>query len=286
MTMNFAYVKDKFLPKDQACVSIEERGFKFGDGVFETIRIYDSIPYQWDLHLARLKEGIDALNIPAKLSPLYGLCQELIARNEVKEGLLRISISRGIGSNGFLPTNSSAEATTLVIETLPLPAPQKEPVDLWISSFQKVSAKALPVHVKLMQGVNSILARMEAVEHGCFDALMLGDRAQICECSSSNIFWYRDNTLFTPSHMAGIMAGTTREAIIRLFPKVKEGLFLLKELYQADEVFITNTSYQIVPVKSLASMKLNWDNFTISRQIQKLLDQDIASYAAAKKQVA
>lgn len=284
--MTFAYVKNTFLPKDQACISIEERGFKFGDGVFETIRVYNSIPYQWNLHLARVKEGIDTLKIAADLSKLYALSLELLHKNNVSEGLLRISISRGIGSRGYMPTEDSLESSTLVIETLPLPPKQIDPVDLWISSFQKISAKALPVNIKLMQGVNSILARMEAAENNCFESLMLGDRAQICECSSSNIFWYRDNTLFTPSRMSGIMAGTTREAVIRLFPKVKEGLFLLKELHQAEEVFITNAAWQIVPVKSLSPMKLIWDNFTISKQIQTLLDQDLISYAAAKTKLA
>jgi branched-subunit amino acid aminotransferase/4-amino-4-deoxychorismate lyase len=245
---------------------------------------YNSIPYQWDLHLARLKEAIDTLKIPTDLSGIYHLCTELIKKNEVNEGILRLSISRGIGSNGYLPTTTSEQDSTIVIETLPLPPAITAPVDLWISNLQKVSARALPVHVKLMQGVNSIMARMEAAEHNCFDALMLGDRAQICECSSGNIFWYRDNTLFTPSHMSGIMAGTTREAVIRLFPKVKEGLFLLKELHQAEEVFITNTTYQVIPVKSLSPLKLTWDNFSISRQIQERLQQDIKNYAAAKKQ--
>src|SRR4051812_49078958 len=120
--MIFAYVKNKFFPKDQACISIEERGFKFGDGVFETIRISDSIPYQWDLHLARLKEGIDALKIPADLANLYALSLELIRKNNVKEGLLRISVSRGIGSNGYLPTTDNAGSTTLVIETQDFPS--------------------------------------------------------------------------------------------------------------------------------------------------------------------
>jgi len=283
MTTNFAYVKNDFYPKDQACISIEERGFKFGDGVFETIRVYSSIPYQWDLHLARLKEGIDALKINADLSGLHALCRQLIQKNAVENGLLRLSLSRGIGSDGYLPVGTAAYESTLVIETLPLPNAPQEPVDLWISGYQKISAKALPVQVKLMQGMNSILARMEAAEHNCFDALMLGDRAQICECSSSNIFWYRDNTLFTPSHMSGIMAGTTREAIIRLFPKVKEGLFLLKELHLADEVFLTNAAYQIIPVRSLSPMKLTWDSFAISSKVQKLLEQDIHTYAAKKK---
>ena len=281
--MTFAYVKNEFVPKEKALISIEERGFKFGDGVFETIRVYDSIPYQWDLHLARLKEGIDTLKIAAHLTKIYALCCELIQKNNVTEGLLRISLSRGIGSRGYMPTVDSPDSSTLVIETLPLPPRQIDPVDLWISNFQKISAKALPVNVKMMQGMNSILSRMEAAEHKCFESLMLGDRAQICECSSSNIFWYHDNTLFTPSRMAGIHAGTTREAVIRVFPKVKEGLFLLKELHAAEEVFIVNAPWQVIPVKALYPMKLTWDKFTISSQIQKLLEEDVIAYTAAIK---
>lgn len=283
--MVFAYVKNSFVLKEKAVVSIEERGFRFGDGVFETIRIYDTIPYQWELHFTRLFEGLQALKIDAKLEDLYSLCCELIQKNNVSEGFLRISISRGIGGVGYLPRNNTENTATLVIETLPLGNIPSDPVDIWISNIQKISSRSLPVHVKLMQSASMILTRIEAQEHNCFESLLLGDRAQVCEGSSSNIFWYRDKTLFTPSLRSGILAGTMRDAVIRLSPfKVKEGLFLLKDLFLAEEVFLTNVSWQVLPVRALYPMKQTWNNFDVSMLLKGLVARDISTYAAERKQ--
>lgn len=284
--MIFAYVKNAFVPKEHAVISIEERGFRFGDGVFETIRIYDSIPYQWELHITRLFEGLQALKIGQGLKDLSTICKELIQKNNVIEGFLRISVSRGIGSTGYLPSKQAMEGgPTLVVETLPLGYLPTEPIDLWISSLQKISARSMPVHTKLMQAGNLCLARMEAAEHNCFESLMLGDRAQLCEGSSSNIFWYRDKTLFTPSLRSGIVAGTMRDAVIRISPfKVKEGLFLLKDLLQAEEVFLTNVAWQVLPVKALCPEKKTWHSFELAPLFKGLIKQDMISYAAARKQ--
>lgn len=285
--MVFAYVKSAFVPKEHAVVSIDERGFRFGDGVFETIRIYDYIPYQWELHFTRLFEGLQALKIEAELENLYSICQELIQRNNASEGFLRISVSRGIGGTGYLPLARSGESkATLVVETIPLQPIQQDPVDVWVSNTQKISARSLPVHVKLMQAANMIISRMEAVENNCFESLLLGDRAQLCEGSSSNIFWYRDKTLFTPSLRSGILAGSMRDAVIRLSPfKVKEGLFLLKDILLAEEVFLTNVSWQILPVKALHPVEKTWDSFDISMLFKGLVAKDISAYAAKRKQV-
>ncbi len=277
--MVFAYVKNAFVPKEQAVVSIEERGFRFGDGVFETIRIIDAVPYQWELHFTRLFEGLQALKIEVGLKKLLPVCQELITRNHIREGFLRISVSRGIGGVGYMPLEGGTVAT-LVVETLPLGPPPQEPVDLWVSNSQKISARSIPVHVKLMQAASMVLARMEAAENHCFESLLLGDRAQICEGSSSNIFWYRNKTLFTPSLRSGILAGTMRDVVIRLSPfKVKEGLFLLKDLLLAEEVFLTNVSWQIVPVKGLYPMEKTWESFDISALFKGLIAKDMGAYA-------
>ena len=278
--MRYAYIKDKFVDKDQPIISVEERGFRFGDGVFETIRIHDGILYQWELHLERLESGLEALKIPFDTEPLHALSAELIYMNNIPDGILRLSISRGIGSKGYLPTASITP--TLVIETIEILGLPRGAVSCWTSQVEKISPRALPVNNKLMQGMNSILARMEAQEHECFDALQCNAAGEIVETSSGNIFWVKDNILHTPSLSCGAVAGTTRAAIIRLSPlKVKEGRFPLAELEKAEAVFITNVSWGAQPVGSLQPQGWQWNSLEAVRPYRTLLQDDIEAYVNA-----
>ena len=280
--MKYAFVKDKFVPAYSASISIQERGFRFGDGVFETIRISSGVAYQWELHCERLISGLLALKIEADISELEKLCTKLIRKNKIKNGILRISISRGIGSNGYFPT---AKNSTIIIETSELPAVKKPAVNLWLSSYEKISLGALPVNTKLMQGVSSTLARLEADQNNCHEALLLNRDKHISECSSSNIFWFRDDYLFTPELSCGLVAGTTRSAILRISPfEIKEGKFSLEDILSADEIFLCNVAWQIISVQKILPVGSTNYKETKSRTglIRKLLTQDIKNYAASK----
>jgi branched-subunit amino acid aminotransferase/4-amino-4-deoxychorismate lyase len=275
----FVYVKDNFFTEDEATISIKERGFRFGDGVFETIRVEKGISYQLESHLKRLNDGLKTLKIELD-KDIEALSKELIEKNTLTSGILRISVSRGIGSKGYLPRTSEA---TMIIETSELSPCPSAPVDLWFSSWQKPSIQSLPVNSKLMQGVNSTLARMEAEENNCFEAIQLNNEKYISECSSSNIFWIKDEVLYTPELECGLVAGTTRDAIIRLSPyKVKQGQYEIDELSHADEVFICNVAWQVLPVKRLKPLGFIWDKFDKTEELQQILTKDIEDYVAAR----
>lgn len=270
----FAYVKDGFVPENDARISIAERGFRFGDGVFETIRVQNKAFYQLDSHISRLRRGLEALKMDADTTALPEICRELLQRNKVKEGILRLSVSRGVGSTGYLPRVSGG--VTLVVETLPLPAFPQKPVDVWIGSAHRVSNASLG-GAKTMQGLNSTLARMEAVEQGCFEALMLTDDETIGEGSSANIFWYRDGMLYTPDVRAGIVSGTIRGAVLRLSPyPVQTGVFTLQELLLAEEVFFTNVAWLVLPVREIKPLGKRVMAHGVSAQLRQLLIEDIA----------
>lgn len=276
-SMLFAYVKGRFVPAEEASLSIQERGFRFGDGIFETIRMAHGIPYQWEQHLARINQGLTALRISFDTQRLKDILQELIKKNNLKEGFIRLSISRGIGSQGYLPTATEA---TLVMETSSLSPPPAISVALWQSRYRKPAPEALPVACKLMQGVNSTLARMEAADHGCFEALQLGQGGQICEGSSSNIFWIKNGGLYTPSLESGILNGTIRQAVLRLSPyPIEEGIFPLEILQEAEEVFLTNVSWLVLPVSGLQPLGWEWPNHTHSLTLKALLEEELAHHA-------
>jgi branched-subunit amino acid aminotransferase/4-amino-4-deoxychorismate lyase len=191
--------------------------------------------------------------------------------------LVRIQITRGASGAGYLPGDGEP---TLVIETLPrMPAPQ-EPVTLWLSQYRRIPAASLPIYSKLCQGMNSTLARMEAQEHGCFDALQLNQEGMICETSSANIFWLRDDILYTPALACGVLEGAMRAAIMELasFP-VQETTATLDAMQEAQAVCITNAVWQALAVVALEPASYAWDSAALAQRLNALLNEDICAYS-------
>lgn len=275
--MKYCYLNGRFVQRENAKISIQDRGFRFGDGVFETIAVYNGLPYQWELHMERLQAGLHALEIPADLRPLRQASLRLISKNDLNHATLRIAISRGIGSEGYLPAGP-ASATTIVIEATARHLPAPDPARLWLSSYEKISPRALPVAYKLAQGVNATLARLEAAKHGCLDGLQLNSAGEICEVSSGNIFWKQNNILYTPALSCGILTGTTRAAIIRLSPmEVREGHFTRHDLAKADAVVVTNTHWQAMPVTEIQPIAMQFSaSVELAELLRDALTHDIA----------
>jgi len=273
------FLNNRIIEADAALVSVDERGFRFGDGVFETIPVHDGIPYLFEYHHQRLEEGLKALRIASDTAALPVHALQLIQENRIGEGMLRMYISRGIGSRGYLPA-SATQPATLIMQTLPFPLKPREPVSLWLSGYEKISPRALPVHCKLAQGVNATLARMEAQDHDCYEALQCDAEGFLSEASSANLFWLRNGTLFTPSLACGALAGVTRRRLLELAPcSVQEGRFTLDDLRQAEAVFITNTASGILPVDCLLPQGFIWDSAHHAAPFIALRNRDIADYA-------
>lgn len=272
------FCNGKFYPADQPVLSVKDRGFRFGDGVFETIRVYEGVPYQWDLHIHRLIDGLEQLHINADLSNLVDASKELLVKNNKRNCFLRIAVSRGCGSAGYMPTYETDP--TVVIETMDIPSEKNESADLWVSKLRHIPAECIPAGIKTMQGLNYSLAQMYAEEHGCTEALMLGIQGQLSECSSSNLFWLKHDTLYTPSLACDIVRGTMRDAVIRLSPyKVVEDVFHIKELEDAESVFITSVKWLAFPVRSIQPIGKALTNFNAAMQFRELILDDIKTHA-------
>jgi branched-subunit amino acid aminotransferase/4-amino-4-deoxychorismate lyase len=273
MTQRIFYHNGEYVNAENVSISPDDRGFRFGDGVFETIPVYRAKPYQVDWHLKRLEAGLSALQIGDP-----GLTREdvmeIIRRNTVIEGFVRIMISRGEGSHGYLPdyditSNVLMEAFQ---RTEPLP---DEPANLFLSSYKKPSLDMLPVNVKLAQGLNSTLARMEAQDKNCFEALQLNVEGHICEASSANIFWVVGNKIYTPPLSTGCLNGSTRAALMRIV-SIYQAKIPLASLQEVDEVFLTNCNWQVLPVTELRPMGWKWKSGSTTAHLHDLLKRDIA----------
>ena len=268
----------------RAAVPVADRGFRFGDGVFETIRIQNHVPYQWELHQRRLFDGLRALQISPPLDDFSEPLKKLLKKNNFKHGFARIAISRGVGSRGYAPHPPIMPATW-VIELLPALENPEKPYRLWLSSVAKIPLQCLPGNQKLSQGVNAILALLEARKHDCEEALQLTTDGFISEAASANLFWIMGELLYTPPLDTGCLNGTTREAILRLSPYPitlqKAGVSALKN---AEAVFLTNTRLGIHPVAALEPLGLTFKtNHRIIQLLIRKLKDDRTAYVTRHK---
>lgn len=277
----YCFLNNRILPIEKAHISVQDRGFRFGDGVFETIAVYHGMPYQWELHMQRLRNGLQALVIPFDCATLHQPALRLVSKNGLSDATLRIAISRGVGSQGYLP--AGAAQSTVVIEATQRITPPADPASLWLADVEKPSPKALPVQHKLAQGLNSTLARMQAAQHGCLDGLLLNARGEICEAGSANLFWRIGDTLHTPALECGVLDGTTRDALLRLSPyRVEQGVYPLEHLRKADAVVATNTLWQAMPVTALQPHGWEFaESVALALELRAVLQKDIGAYVAA-----
>lgn len=277
-TMHYTALNGNILPQEQAVIPVSDRGFRYGDGVFDTIRIHQGVPYRFEWHIKRLEKGLKALNIVFDCSTLEAICAGLLNKNQCTEGLLRIQITRGSGSKGYLPTES---IPTCVIETLPLTPAPAEAAALWLSQYRRPPLTSLPMQSKLCQGLNSTLARMEAQEHDCFDALQLNTQGIICETSSANIFWLKGEILFTPALDAGVLEGATRAALFDLSPYPLQEIHAeTAKLEDAQAVVICNSSWGVLPAGQLLPNGWRWNSESLAAILNERLRQNIADYAS------
>jgi len=272
--MAYVIFNHQLVAEKEVAISSQDRGFRYGDAIFDTLIIKTGRIYQLEWHLSRINRGLEALRINFDIASLPALCRQLLEANDFSDGLLRIQITRGVGGRGYLPDYSAKP--TLIIETISQPSIDRTPVTLWKSSYEKIHSAALPVRFKLAQGLNSTLSRMEAVENACFDAILLNNNGEICETSSANIFWLKNEALYTPSLACGILEGSIRSAIIRLWNgKLYEVEEKLETLATADAVFITNVAHKALAVSGLMPAGLKWKSTELAEKMLDLLENDI-----------
>ncbi len=227
----------------------DDRGFRYGDGVFETVRVEADGACLWPLHMARLGAGLEALRIAYDLAALPQIVRRTWAGQEHTEGVLRITVSRGVGGRGYRP---HATAPTLVVECLPrVSAPVA--LTLALSRYEKISPRALPTHIKTAQGLQSILASMEAEALGVDDVVLCDAAGQVSETSSANLFWCAEGKVYTPSLATGALAGVVREALLRLPVRIEEGAFPVAQLEAAEAVWATNVRLGVCPVRQIGA---------------------------------
>lgn len=281
--MNYTLINRKFVTKKNASISIEHRACRFGDGIFETCKIIDGIIYDYQSHQARIIKGLKKLQINATTKNLKNDSYHLIKKNQIKNGILRISISRGLGSIGYLPAKKIAPL--VVIETSEDRKISDKKIILGISKIKAPKRLSILQNCKTMQSLNYVLAKINASKSNHFDDIMLSEDGYISECSSANIFWVKNNKIFTPSAKCDALLGTTRQKILQKFPlKINLTKAKLSSLYNADEIFLSNASFLVLAVDEIvfANKKVKLQK-NISHQVLQCLKLDIKKYIKNNK---
>jgi len=251
------FLNGQFVPEEQAVVSVFDRGFLYGDGLYEALRICNGKPFRWAKHLERFNRGAAFLKIrvPFKADELREQALELVRLNRMPEALLRILLSRGIGPRGFSPKGASNPA--LVMTLHPAPDTNVKPLPAWrvISASSRLPANEPLSLFKNCNRLPQILAKAEADAAGADEALLLNTSGEIVEASASNLFWIRDNVVCTPPLTSGILAGVTRLIVFEICRKLgvptRETGIAPKELREAQGVFLSLSSWGIIEVVSL-----------------------------------
>lgn len=256
------FLNGELVPEAEARVSAFDRGFLYGDGLFETMLVLNRKPFRCEQHLERLCRGAEWLRLPLPrpASELQRSIAELIAANELVNALLRLTVSRGIGPRGYSP--SGATHPTLVMSLHPFSPDLLNEERGWrlATASIRVPAKDGLAQFKTCNKLPQILARAEAEEAGADEAVLLNTDGYVAEAASSNLFWIHSKTVGTPPLTSGILAGVTRAVVLeiceRLRLEVREAQFTLPQLGNAEGVFLSLSSLGVVPAAALDGLPL------------------------------
>jgi branched-chain amino acid aminotransferase len=255
------YINGDLYSKEDAKISVYDHGLLYGDGVFEGIRSYGGKVFRLAEHLDRLWDSAKAiwLQIPISKPELATAIEETLAVNGIKDGYIRVLVTRGVGSLGLDPNRCSDPQVIIIADKISLyPAElYQKGLEIITVSVARTHPAALSPRIKSLNYLNNILAKIEGIQAGCIEALMLNHKGEIAECTGDNIFLVRQGRLLTPPIDAGILEGVTRDTVIGLAHKmdicVCEIPLTKHDVYIADECFLTGTAAEVVPVVKVDS---------------------------------
>lgn len=273
----YCWLNATLVPITEARVSVLDHGLLYGDGVFEGIRVYHQQAFMLKEHLDRLWQSAQALaiHIPYSKSELADACTLLIQRNGLKDGYIRLVVTRGEGTLGLDPRNCHSPSVFILYRGLKMAdeSIQLKGARLITASVRRTPTDVLEPKIKTLNYLNNILAKMEANVAGMDDAIMLNDLGHVAEASAANIFIIKEGQLATPPIDAGILQGITRDCVLQLAEE--SGLVVFEkpltryDIYNADECFLTGSGAELIPVGELDGRKIKSCPGVIFKQLKQ-----------------
>ncbi|OGX28599.1 MAG: branched-chain-amino-acid transaminase [Omnitrophica WOR_2 bacterium RIFCSPHIGHO2_01_FULL_49_10] len=258
------YIDGKFYQKEDAKVSVFDHGLLYGDGVFEGIRTYDGLIFKLKEHIDRLYQSAHAimLDIPISKDEMVGAIKKTLRENDMKDAYIRLLVTRGIGDLGLDPRKCGRPTVVIITDKIKL-YPQElygKGLEIVTISTQRNIHQAVNPQIKSLNYLNNILAKVEAINAGVEEAVMLNSEGYVAECTGDNIFIVKDGSLLTPPIHSGVLRGITRGAVIDIaclkeIP-VHEEVLTRYDLFNSDEMFLTGTAAEIIPVVRMDRRKI------------------------------
>lgn len=258
------YIDGQLYDKENAKISVYDHGFLYGDGVFEGMRVYNGRVFRLDEHLQRLWNSAKSiwLEIPMTPAALAAAVNSTVAANTIRDGYVRLVVSRGVGTLGLDPNKCGRPQVIVIADHITL-----YPDEFYTNGLEIVTAStirnnpaALNPRIKSLNYLNNILAKIEGLQAGCVEALMLNHKGEVAECTGDNIFLVSRGELLTPPVDAGILEGITRGVVIELATAakitVRETPLTRHDVYCADECFLTGSAAEIIPVVKVDNRKI------------------------------
>lgn len=253
------YINGKFFAKEDAKVSVYDHGLLYGDGIFEGIRCYSGKVFRMEEHLERLYQSARAIMLEIPIAPekLAEDIYETLRRNNFVDAYIRLVVTRGAGSLGLDPFKTSDPQVIIITDKIALYPPEyyEKGLELITAATIRNHPAALSPRIKSLNYLNNIMAKMEGLQAGCVEALMLNHKGELAECTGDNIFLVRQGRLQTPPIDAGILEGITRNAVIELADQLgipcDQVPLTRHDVFIADECFLTGTAAEVIPVVKL-----------------------------------
>jgi branched-chain amino acid aminotransferase len=254
------YVNGKIAPADQAVIPVYDHGFVYGEGVYETLRTYNKVPFLYDRHIRRLRQSARHLDlaVPFDDPALLGWIQDTMrAAGEMPEAYIRVLLTRGVGELTYDIKATPAPSLVIIVK------PNEEPpartltdgIKICLVDILRNHPQSVNPIIKSNNLLNNALAMQAAYRRGGEEALMRNYRGELSECSQSNFFMVRDSVALTPKSAAGLLEGVTRAFMFEVGREVgvevRDETLYPKDLDSADEMFITSTTREMSPVTRL-----------------------------------
>lgn len=251
--MSRVWLNGEMVSEEDACVPAGDRGFLLGDGLFETMAVFNARVFDLNAHLARLQSGLDVLGFAQKvdMGRLRTAIGQYIAVEGAAHAVLRLTVTRGAGPRGLMPPE--APSPTILMTLSPMP-PQRAPVSLYIAAATRRNDHSPLSRLKALAYLDNMLALAEAHAQGADDTLILNTRGVIACASVANVFVLVEGRLATPPVSDGALPGTMRALVLSLARAAglmpTEASLSPGDISLADEVFLTNSIGRIVEAKT------------------------------------
>jgi branched-chain amino acid aminotransferase len=250
------FVDGEFVPEEDAKVSVFDHGLLYGDGIFEGIRFYNGGVFRLEQHLDRLWDSARSicLDLPMSRSEMTEAVLETIRKNDLRDGYIRLIVTRGVGNLGLNPTQCKRPSVIIIATTIALYSKEMYQNGLTVVTVatRRTGPGALNPAVKSLNYLNNVMARIEANLAKADEALMLNDQGCIAECTADNIFVIKRGEIFTPPITAGALRGITRSVVFEIAAelgiKISEVDISRHDVFIADECLLSGTAAEVVPV--------------------------------------